>query len=153
LITLCSPVSTPLRSNVNAFNNEGNNGKFEALYINGQSGTVTDASGAALVLTGATVHYTRVGKRFLGSLYVAFPVTANANNSLIDMGLSFVCSNALSSRAGATIAWTDTANAQYAFLLENTDTIRIYKDSIGTRATNADLSGKTILIMLNFEIA
>lgn len=114
--------------------------------------TPIDASGASLTFVpgGTAAIYSTFGPgRVSGNMIVTYPVTIDASNAVIG-GLPITASSSISSRGGAVIAYTDSAAVLYAFLLDNTTTIRIYK-AAGVQATNADLSGKTISINFNYS--
>jgi hypothetical protein len=111
--------------------------------------TAADGSGAGLTLD-VSGEYTQIGQQVFGTVRVLYPATADTSDSQINFSGIPNSGNSIHSRAGAVIALTDSTDAKIALLLENTPNVRIYTAAIAARVTNAQLSGKQLLINFNY---
>jgi hypothetical protein len=107
--------------------------------------TPTDQSGAGLTLA-ANGFYTRVGRLVNWQAAISYPVTASGVDSLIG-GLPFTIAGGAGSqgRSGAFVSLTDATALVHIMQVEATTTVRPYK-ALLVRATNTDLSGKSLYI-------
>jgi hypothetical protein len=114
--------------------------------------TPVDSSGAGLTFSSAGGTYTKIGRMYFWQATLVYPVTADGSNSSIG-GLPAVidAGNNFSGRSGGIVSVTDSPALQL-LQAEGTATVRPYKTGL-VRATNADLSGKTLYIAGSFFVA
>lgn len=112
--------------------------------------TPTDASGAALSLSGVSASWSRVGNMVFAYASVTYPVTADGSNAVIG-GLPFTVANAQYGRQGF-VSFASNANAVRAVPNNNTTNVELYK-STGAHTLNSDISGATVIFMAIYPIA
>jgi len=114
--------------------------------------TPIDSSGASLTFTSPGGTYTKIGRMYFWQAALVYPATADGSNSLIG-GLPAIIDSGVNSsgRSGGFISLTDSSAIQL-MQLDNSTTVRPYKTGF-VRATNADLSGKTLYIAGSYFVA
>ncbi len=149
------------RAGVIVFGNEystgggGKNDEAWGLYkwkVADAAWTPIDSSGAGLTFSPSEGTYQVVGNTLYFWCSVVYPTTANASASLIGGLPETLTSSSFSSAlAGASISQTN-ATLTAVLPIASSTTIQLHK-SYGVRATNADLSGKTITFFGQARIA
>lgn len=119
-------------------------GTYTPPDLTNQTWVPTDASGAGLVFTGVTARYSKVGyKQYIASVDLTYPVTASGANASIG-GLPAAPAAPGSggvgySTVGSYVGWQHNTTAQLALF-----------DATGALKTNAQMSGKRIILTIPF---
>lgn len=113
--------------------------------------TPSDASGAGLTIAATGVcAYTKTGKQVNVYGYITWPVTANGTNALLG-GLPFTSGTMY---GGGLPAWTDYGTPGFTVMVDASSTqLQFFAIGTTTRLTNANLSGKTMRLVLSYEAA
>jgi hypothetical protein len=112
--------------------------------------TPADASGAGLVIT---VNSTRVLKHedlVIASCRIAYPVTASGANASLS-GLPFTVENLEASRQGF-ISYSSSAVSLFLLPTANSKQINFFVNPGGAAATNAQLSGATLIFTVIYSV-
>lgn len=100
--------------------------------------TPADGSGAGLTFTGATGHYTRIGRQVTAAFEVTYPTTANGNNARVTLPF------AAGAGAGNTGFYVTLTNAGFEFTgITVSNNIQFYDNALVVKS-NANFSGKLI---------
>lgn len=122
---------------------------FTSILVSKGTWTPADASGAGLSITVTDARYWKLGNLVIASAHIVYPVTANGSTNLVS-GLPFPTNANLSSRQG-NVSYENNGVPLYVLPDQSASTLHFIIGSVGVNATNAELSGTTIVFQLIYQ--
>jgi len=105
--------------------------------------TPTDTSGASLTFTNNGSTYTKIGRAVILNFEIVWPSTSNTNAVSVSLPFNSVSGN----RAGLS-AFSNTAGESNIYI-QGSGSFLLYNDT-GTQLTNANLSGKYLIVSITY---
>lgn len=105
--------------------------------------TPTDTSGASLTFTNNGSTYTKIGRAVILNFEIVWPSTANTNSASVSLPFNSVSGN----RAGLS-AFSNLAGESNIYI-QGSGSFLLYNDT-GTQLTNANLSGKYLIVSITY---